>query len=72
MGLSAPFPVKSTISALPLVKKTHYALEEIKKIIGNSVIEDGLKHNMKVDQKYYGIYVNKNKLLPHIAAIFLS
>ena len=37
---SVPFPIRSTMSVLTLVNKTHNALEEIKKIIGNSVIED--------------------------------
>ena len=37
---SAPFPIRSTMSVLTLVNKTHNALEEIKKIVGNSVIED--------------------------------
>ena len=68
---SAPFPIRSTMSVLTLVNKTHNALEEIKKIIGNSVIEDWLKQNRKVNQKNTRVDVNKNKLLPNTAAFSL-
>ena len=56
---SAPFPIRSTMSVLTLVNKTHNALEEIKKIIGNSVIEDDLNRIERSTKKTLGFMLIK-------------
>ena len=56
---SVPFPIRSTMSVLTLVNKTHNALEEIKKIIGNSVTEDDLNRIERSTKKTLGFMLIK-------------